>query len=139
MKDANKVTMGKKSKKSGGDFERRVRKDLESKGWIVDKWSNNIKDGKLVPAKQKFRGPGLPFVIGTGFPDFLCFKFYKGYNGIKTWEMMGVESKTNGILDKEEKEKCKWLLKNNIFSKILIASKTKVKNRVIIKYEDFEK
>ncbi|KKL46064.1 hypothetical protein LCGC14_2349310, partial [marine sediment metagenome] len=25
---------------------------------------------KLIPAKHKFRGPGIPMAIGTGFPDF---------------------------------------------------------------------
>ena len=30
--------------------------------------------GKLVPAKHKFRGPGIPMVIGTGFPDFITFR-----------------------------------------------------------------
>lgn len=33
---------GKKSRKSGAEFERRVRADLESKGWVVDKWSNQV-------------------------------------------------------------------------------------------------
>ena len=48
----------------------------------------------------------------------------------------GVECKSNGKLDKEEKEKCKWLLSNNIFSKILIASKGK--KRGSIDYKQFE-
>ena len=40
MKD--KVAMGKKSKSAGMRFERKVRDDLEAKGWIVDKWTNNV-------------------------------------------------------------------------------------------------
>jgi hypothetical protein len=36
---------------------------------------------------------------------------------------VGVEAKSNGILDKEEKEKIKWLLENNIFSKFIVAKK----------------
>jgi len=54
-------------------------------------------------------------------------------------KFIGVESKMTGELDREEKEKCKWLLDNKIFSQILIAEKTKVKNRVVIVYNDFKK
>jgi len=85
----NKKEQGKKNRKSGADFERRVRKDLEDKGWIVDKWSNNVSDypeeninispeeradRKLIPAKHKFRGKGIPMAIGTGFVDFLVMR-----------------------------------------------------------------
>ena len=52
------------------------------------------------------------------------------------YDSIGVECKINGKLDKEEKEKCKWLLKNNIFSKILIASKGE--KRGSIEYKEFE-
>ena len=34
--------MGKKSRAAGLAFERRVRKDLEQKGWVCDKWSNQV-------------------------------------------------------------------------------------------------
>ena len=37
--------------------------------------------------------------------------------------LASVESKMNGTLSKIEKEKCVWYLKNEIFSKILIAKK----------------
>ena len=43
-KDPEKVAMGKKSRRRGLKFEREVKKDLESKGWIVTKWNNNLKD-----------------------------------------------------------------------------------------------
>ena len=36
------IKRGSKSRSGGGQFELRVRKDLEEKGWIVDKWSNNL-------------------------------------------------------------------------------------------------
>ena len=184
----DKVKQGKKNRASGADFERRTRKDLESKDWIVDKWSNNvefnkvnpwvdnsikvvenvtkeesdkilkqefIESGKLTPAKHKFRGIGIPMSIGTGFPDFICFRhfeyadepeFRKSFEnhcfGVKLpthiSEVIGVECKTNGNLDKTEKEKCRWMLDNNIFGKILIASKTKVKNKIVITYTDFK-
>ena len=183
MVDEKKVAMGKKSKAQGGVFELRVRKDLEDKGWIVAKWTNNVEfekrikdfsicegshphteleidgkktgyhmeagfyiEGKLIPAKAAYGfNPRLkmmvPLTRSTGFPDFVCFKRINGTSVIhpyKIYDVIGVESKLTGDLTKEEKEKCKWLLENNIFSKILIARKTKVKNRVVIVYEDFK-
>lgn len=173
----DKVKQGKKNRASGADFERRVRKDLNEKGWIVDKFGNNvefggstiIKDdesgflgadfsvdhGRLIQAKNKWGGPNRPMMLGSGFPDFICFKQYKIKNQINGLELetkfgetriktkanfiIGVECKTNGILDKIEKQKCQWYLDNDIFSIILIARKTKVKNKIVITYTDFEK
>lgn len=169
---------GKKARASGARFELKVRHDLEEKGWIVDKWSNTVeiksyksseieklqKEGwkviqvngvnqisKLIPAKHKFRGPGIPMAIGTGFPDFIAFTKagveyawmypsheveYKEYSGKPNTNVIGVEVKSNGYLDKTEKEKCVWLLENNIFSKILIASKGKKRGEII--YKEFK-
>jgi hypothetical protein len=143
VKDPKKVKMGKKSRAAGGRFELSVRKDLEKKEWIVDKWTNNVEfetakvptmdlsftKGKLIPAKRKYRGPGIPMSIGTGFPDFIAYKmtkhpvifesndlkekFYPAvYDGenVNYAIISGVESKMDGRLDKEEKIKCKWLL-----------------------------
>lgn len=157
------VKRGGKSRASGATFEKRVRLDLEEKGWIVSKWQNNVelpilkydlkgqlletsfKFGKLVPAKNKFRGKGIPMMLGSGFPDFIAFRMHiKGEDigaGLRIntlYKVIGVEVKTNGTLDKEEKEKCQWLLKNNIFSSITVAKKTKVKNRIVIEYKEFE-
>ena len=159
----DKKLMGKKSKAAGGRFELKVRKDLESKGWIVSKWMNNVDIaweekkgdkiivdivnkvyGKLIPAKHKFRGPGIPMAIGTGFPDFIAFKFmvrkmpktFKLMNDYDKYQVIGIESKMNGTLDKIEKEKCEWLLENKIFSKILIASKGEKRGEIIyIEYQ----
>ena len=149
MKDKEKVKRGKKYRAMGSQFELRVRKDLEEKGWIVDKWSNNLEikkydndegdfsgDIKLIPAKHKFRGIGIPMAMGTGFPDFMAYRFLP--NDIKKLaEVIGVESKLTGELDKKEKRKCRWLLDNGIFSKILVARKEKVKNKIVVEYEDF--
>ncbi len=139
---------------------------MEADGWIVDKWTKNVElekqnvtgtgetminlmssaKHKLVSAKHKFRGPGIPMAMGTGFPDFICFKSIDGYidknnKGVTFhqpyYEIIGVESKMNGYLDKIEKAKCKWYLDNNIFSKILIASKGE--KRGTIKYVEFKK
>ena len=144
---------GKKNRASGQRFELKVRKDLESKGWIVSKWMNNVSEvfeqdigeyvRELIPAKHKFRGMGIPMAIGTGFPDFICFcqaTFCKDkckFQGQAkyVYSIIGVEVKSNGYLDKEEKFKCKWLLDNNIFSEILIAKKGKKRGEII--YENF--
>lgn len=161
----DKVKQGKKNRISGSDFELRVRKDMTEKGWVVDKFGNNVelsekgavvapdkpetpknsissavRSGKLIQSKNKWAGPNRPMMMGAGFPDFICFKRSKS---IATYELglykvVGVECKCNGYLTQLEKEKCRWLLDNNIFSKILIAEKTKVKNRVVIVYHDFE-
>lgn len=125
---------GKKNRASGARFELKVRGDLESRGWTVDRWSNNVDvaEGRLVKSKRKYN-PFLKFLsIGTGFPDFICFRLCK--DG-KNYEIVGVEVKANGWLDKEEKEKCRWYLKNKIFSKVLIARKGKKRGE--IDYIDF--
>ena len=169
---------GKANRAAGARFELKVRKDLEDKGWIVSKWMNNVEilevenleehgdlfpkkaqafkkriiNAKLITAKHKFRGPGIPMAIGTGFPDFevrkeiigfpddkdipiLCSDGYNdsSYSG---WVVIGVEVKSNGYLTKEEKEKCKWLLDSNIFSRIIIAKKNKKRGEII--YDEFK-
>jgi hypothetical protein len=171
MKDYKK--QGKKNRQNGAKFELLVRKDLESKGWIVAKWTNNVelpiiekaKDnpkllmevfdkiksfGKLIPAKHKFNPFNKIMSIGSGFPDFIAFTDREEFEydtfkifgyGKKCWNryaIIGVECKSNGHLDKEEKEKCKWLLENKVFSKILIASKIKNGKKTEIKYEEFK-
>ena len=150
----NKKKQGKKNKAAGTRFELKVRKDLESSGWIVSKWMNNIElakensldvvgipiedgkflYGKLIPAKHKFRGTGIPMAIGTGFPDFIAFRGISGSAIPK--EVIGVEVKSNDYLDKSEREKCKWLLENYIFSKILIASKGTKRGQIA--YKEFK-
>jgi hypothetical protein len=131
----NKPKQGKKNRASGARFELKVRENLENQGWITDKWANNIDlvEGKLVKSKRKYN-PFLKILsIGTGFPDFVCFRLCKGE---KNYEIIGVEVKANGWLDRNEKEKCKWYLNKKIFSKILIARKGKKRGE--IEYIDFE-
>ncbi len=102
------------------------------------------KVGKLIPAKHRFRGPGIPMSIGTGFPDFVAIS--ENWHLIHSLKPLlstipkglkivyGIEVKSNGYLDKTEKEKCMWLIKNKIFSKILIASKGEKRGE--IKYKE---
>ena len=134
MKEVNKNSIrGKKSRASGARFELKVRAMFEKNGWVIDKWTNNVdlEEKRLVKAKRKFN-PFLKILgLGTGFPDFIAFR-RKGNN----YEIIGIEVKSNKWLDKEEKEKCKWLLDNKIFSKILIASRGKKRGE--IEYIDFK-
>ena len=164
MKNPEKVKQGKKSRKEGKAFEVKVRKDLTEKGWIVNRFDNNVEfvrtpnekgeqliipeETKLITAKGKFN----PFTkrvmnMSGGFPDFVSYKLYDEEENfydtgaipkkpIKMYEVIGVECKMTGKLDKEEKEKCQWLLDNHVFSKILIARKGEKRGEII--YEEFK-
>ena len=161
MKTEDRRKLGKKTRAAGKQFEVRVRKDLSEKGWTVCRFDNNVEFkkvtvddegfkydlqgvvGKLIQAKGKFN----PFTkrvmnMSGGFPDFICTQATE-YIGMKEnkktlFEVIGVECKMAGKLDKLEKEKCKWLLDNNVFSKILIAKKTKEGRKIKIVYEEFK-
>jgi len=136
-KKKSNVKKGKKSRAAGSRFELKVRRDLESKGRIVDKWSNNVDldEGKLIIAKKKFNPFSKVMTIGTGFPDFISIKqLHEG-----AYSIIGVEVKMNGILSKIEKAKCKWLLENKIFGNILIARAKKNGRKIEVNYDDFEK
>lgn len=128
-------------------------------GWIVDKWSNNVefqnyhdyeddgfkmslplpkKIGKLIPAKRKFNPFKKVMSIGTGFPDFIAFREViinlAPPDFKKVYEVIGIEAKSNGYLDPEERAKCEWMLKNHIFSKILIAKKGGRRGEIVYNY-----
>jgi len=107
----NKSKQGKKNRLKGAAFERKVRKYLENEGWIVDKWTNNVEDGKLRPARTNMFNSR-----SCGFPDFICFKIQES-----NYSVMAVECKTGKYLDKEEKAKVQWYLDNKIFGKIYVA------------------
>ena len=121
LKNKSKIKNGKLSRSMGARFELKVRNHWENLGWVVDKWTNNVdlKLDKLTTAKRKFNPFMKVLTIGTGFPDFIVLKPIDGGKH----EVIGVEVKMRGLLDKEEKEKCRWYLDKGIFSKILIAKK----------------
>jgi len=136
------IEKGGKSRASGSQFELKVRKDLESQGRIIDKWTNNIEfekdaDNQIIPQtgkmiiSRKYNPFKKMLIIGTGFPDFISIKHVRD----ELYSVIGVEVKMNGILSKTEKEKCRWYLKNKIFSRILIAKKGE--KRRGIEYVDF--
>lgn len=188
----DKKEQGKKNRSRGARFELSVRKDLESKGWIVSKWQNNVEFGtytkgsfnefeprawkdltlqngdhypgpcaRLIPAKRKYNPFNKALSIGVGFPDFIAYTFKQikidlDKSSFKITEekdkikvesglneeliegdiptIIGVEAKSNGYIDPEEKEKIRWMLSNKIFSKILIAKKGEKRGEII--YEE---
>jgi hypothetical protein len=180
MTEKNSVR-GKKSRAAGQRFELKVRKDLESNGWFVAKWMNNVAldettviteedngevvmQGKLVPAKRKYNPFSRAFTIGTGFPDFIAHRhiydcvrtsktveeFYGKVEMIQkkhmtdellvgnqfNYNVIGIEAKSNGYLDKTEKQKCDWLLNRRVFEKIFIAKKGKKRGEIV--YEEYK-
>lgn len=124
---------GKSNRAKGQKFEAKVRQDLENMGWCVDKWTNTVdyEKNKVAPAKRKYNPFLKVLSIGTGFPDFICFKRTEG----KHYDVIAIEVKGNGYLDQTEKGMCFWLLENKIFSRILIAKKPKQGKE--IEYLDF--
>lgn len=125
---------GKRNRAAGRAFETKVREDLEKMGWVVNKWMNTVDydKNKIVPAKRKYNPFLKALSIGTGFPDFICFK----RNSDDNYEVIGLEVKKNGYLDKVEKGMCFWLIENKIFSKILVAKKGNKRGE--IEYLDFK-
>ena len=135
-KKKSEIKKGKKSRALGARFELKVRRDLENKGRIVDKWNNNIDldEGKVVTAKRKYNPFSKVMTIGTGFPDFISIKqIHEGVHSI-----IGVEVKMNGVLSKIEKEKCAWYLQKGIFSQIWIAKAVREGRKINIEYIDFK-
>ncbi len=135
-KNKERSERGKKSRAKGQRFETKVRLDLENMGWTVAKWMNTVdydrlgNTGKLVPAKRKYNPFLKALSLGTGFPDFVCFR----HEGEK-FDVIGVEAKGKGYLDPKERGMCLWLLENKIFSRILIAKDSIDKGKV--DYTDF--
>ena len=136
-KKVSNSSRGKKARAAGARFELKVRAELEGMGWIISKWMNTVdyekdgKIGKLVAAKRKYNPFFKVLGIGTGFPDFVCFRRNKD----GSYEVVGLEVKTKGYLDQVERGMCYWLLEHRIFSRILIAKKSKERGKV--DYIDF--
>jgi hypothetical protein len=136
FKKKKNVTKGRTSRAGGARFELKVREDLKSKKWIVDKWSNNVdlEVGEVVIAKRKFNPFSRVMTIGTGFPDFIAFQLLDN----RRYNVIGVEVKMNGLLSKTEKEKCAFLLREKVFNEVWIAKKKKEGRKVLVEYVDFK-
>lgn len=132
----DKADSGRKGRVKGRVFELKVRKDLERQGWIVAKWTNNVEfngeSGNLIPAKRKYN-PFTKFAsFGNGFPDFVAYKLQSEAGNC--YEVVGIEVKSRGYLDKDERLKCQWLLKNRTFGKIVVAKRGKKRGEIL--YEE---
>jgi hypothetical protein len=123
---------GKTSRAAGKKFELDVRKDLESRKFIVCKWTNivDLDNNQLIQAKNKYN-PFLKRIIseGAGFPDFIVYKLGS--------TPFGVEAKKGKYLDAKEKKMAAWLLDNKIFSRIYIAHPIKEGRHTQIVYQNF--
>lgn len=145
METKDRRKLGKKSRAAGKRFEIKVREDLEKKGWIVFRNSNDAtpqvkkksKDGSseemLVPfvfkqAKSKWNPfTKMPMTMQSGFPDFVCIRQleYKDIaiiTKLNQWDVQFVECKLGKYLDKIEKEKVQWI-KDNLKIPVIVASK----------------
>jgi hypothetical protein len=144
----DKKSMGKHSRAAGKRFELKVREDLEKQGWIVCRWSNNIEfeelpdetgipftQGELIPAKHIFNPYTKAMSAGNGFPDFIAFRLHTCGNcfahhfGPCGFEVILIESKMIGVLDKKEKEKIEWI-KNNLKISVVIAKQGKKRGEI---------
>lgn len=136
FKSVKKKKRGKRSKSKGNRFELKVRRDLEEKGRFVDKWNNNVdlEKNELVIAKRKYNPYSRVMTLGTGFPDFITIKPVA--DGL--YSVIGVEVKVNGVLSREEKEKCRWYLNKKIFSEIWIAKEKRDGRKIIVEYVNFD-
>ncbi|MBU2576653.1 MAG: hypothetical protein KKF50_02935 [Nanoarchaeota archaeon] len=95
-----------------------------------------MRKGRLVKCKPKFNPFTKRLMMNTGgFPDFIAFQMLDAEKG--RFNVIGVEVKINGILSKEEKEKCQWLVDRDIFSEIWVAKKVKKGRRIFVEYRNF--
>lgn len=130
----DKKKQGRRNKINGSIFERKVREELESIGYVVAKWNNQVdlKMKRMVPSKHKYNFYTKVMSLGSGFPDFIAFMpFEKGR------KIIGIECKIGKYLDDDEKMKCVWLLENGVFDAIYVAEKQYEGKKVKPMYVDF--
>lgn len=153
----DKKKQGKRNRARGKAFEIRVRKDLESKGWIVFRNFNDVEwpdDNIYKPTEERigiFKQAKtkwmfnvalkrmMPAGLQTGFPDFFCTRMSDNSGIHSYFQNQFVEVKggdeTHKYLDKNEKEKCVWILED-LRIPIVIANKGKKRGEIV--YEDFK-
>ena len=127
MKDPEKVAQGKRNRRIGAEFEKSTRNLLEMKGWIVDKWTNNVdlQTNEIIQAKSnRFMSRT------TGFPDFIALK-KEG----EDYEVMLVEAKSNNRLDVKEKKKLNVYLDLGFRCFVSFKGENKVELREVERYE----
>jgi hypothetical protein len=146
MKTEDRKKLGKKTRKAGKDWENWIREDLTSKGWIVIRFDKNVEPkegiiGRLVQVKAKWNNFTKSLMMGSGgFPDYICFKIKDtivGDEQPREWFVQLVECKISGKLDRLEKDKANWIIKN-LHIPVIIAEKIKVKRKIEAEYEEFK-
>jgi len=139
---------GRRNRQRGANWEKKVRAYLESQGWFVSKFQNNIECIKYTQKRGKdpddwgeckmcSAKAGFFRLQSTGFPDFICWGIVAAGDICQAYNVWGVECKSKGLLDKIERAKCRWFLEKGIFTKILIAKKKKEGRKVIIELINF--
>ena len=106
-----------RSRAKGAEWERHVKQFLETKGWVVTRWSNKVIDGELRTA------PTSRFNTKTGWPDFVAYGKNPDRGGPRF--VTGIECKYARYLRPEEKRMASWLRANHIMDAVLVASKPK--------------
>lgn len=126
---------GKANRAKGARFELKARKHFEDEGWIVTKWHNNIdlQTDEIIQAKNHYI-PKRGLTMGKGFPDFLMFQ--KSFKSPYLCALQFVECKTNGKLDKQEKEKLDVLVKMGYTCFVASLEDRKVKMKRFMGYEN---
>jgi len=130
---------GKANRKKGAAFEVKTRKHLESKGYVVCKWQNNVDldNSCMIKAKQKFIG-GRGMGLGSGFPDFIAFeKINRSRQNY--YKLLFIECKTNGKLSVIEKKKMQWLTNEGHECWTCYNDEGKVKFRKFVEYKERNK
>ena len=120
------VAQGKRNRRAGLDFERKVRVELEKEDWIVNKHNNNIDLEKSCFVQAKSNKFGMR---QGGFPDFLIFMHSKALKGRPHYIMKFIECKKGKYLNNEEKEKMRWLISRGFECFIAYNDKGQVKYR----------
>ena len=82
----------------------------------------------------------IPFLkalsVGTGFPDFIAFRLIQ--DGYHAYELIGIEVKRKGYLDKEERKKAKWYIENKVFTRFYIAKAVQNGRKIEVNLVDFK-
>jgi hypothetical protein len=133
----DKHKQGKRNRAAGKRFELKVRADLESKGWIVFRNSNDVTkpvETEIGEYERFFKqttghwNPGTHSIMmsQSGFPDFICIKGKGYFNEKILFEIQFVECKggdeKHKYLSAEEKEKVEWI-KDKLKIPVVVANK----------------
>ncbi len=123
----DKKAQGKRNRRIGAEFERAVRRDMNYKGWIIDKFTSNIEleNMRIVQAKSNRWNSR-----SCGFPDFVIFRKLG-----ELFEVRFIECKTNNILSKPEKLKLDFLVKKGFRTFVAFKEGKNIKYREFFEYK----